>query len=89
MQVDTTTSLELEATELEEATLELEATELEDATLELEATELEDATLELDSTELEDTGASPQAVSTHHHLSEALLLIYCGTPSLTRAGFMV
>ncbi len=84
MQVDTTTSLELEATELEDATLELEATELEDFTLELEATELEDFTLEL-----EDAGASPQAVSTHHHLSEARLLIYCGTRSLTRAGFMV
>jgi hypothetical protein len=69
--------------------LELDSTELEDATLELDTTELEDATLELDSTELEDAGSEEQAVSTHHHLSEALLLIYCGTPSLTRAGFMV
>ena len=78
MQVDTTTSLELE-----DATLELEATELEEATLELEATELEDATLELEAI------TSPQDVSTHHHVWLASSLIHCGTPSLTRFGFMV
>jgi hypothetical protein len=90
MQVDTTISLELEdstleldTTELEDSTLELEATELEDATLELEATELEDCTLELETT------TSPQDVSTHHHVWEASSLIHCGTPSLTRFGFMV
>jgi hypothetical protein len=90
MQADTTISLELEdctleleATELEDATLELEATELEDATLELEATELEDATLELEAT------TSPQDVSTHHQVWLASSLIHCGTPSLTRFGFMV
>ena len=70
MQVDTTTSLELEATELEDATLELEATELEEATLELEATELEDATLELETT------TPPQDVSTHHQVWLASSLIH-------------
>ena len=78
MQVDTTTSLELE-----DATLELEATELEEATLELDLTELEDATLELETT------TPPQDVSTHHQVWLASSLIHCGTPSLTRAGFMV
>ena len=63
MHFETTTALELDATELEEATLELEATELEEATLELEATELEEATLELETT------TSPQDVSTHQDLS--------------------
>ena len=55
MQADTTTSLELDSTELEDSTLELDSTELEDSTLELDSTELEDSTLELDSTELEDS----------------------------------
>ena len=103
MHLETTTSLELDSTELEEATLELDSTELEDSTLELDSTELEEATLELDSTELEDssleldsgstleleTTTSPQDVSTHHQVWEASSLIHCGTPSLTRAGFMV
>ena len=95
MHFETTTALELDATELEEATLELEATELEEATLELEATELEEATLELEATELEDAtlelGAttSPQDVSTHHQVWLASSLIHCGTPSRTRFGFMV
>ena len=83
MHLETTTALELDATELEEATLELEATELEEATLELEATELEDATLELEAT------TSPQDVSTHHQVWLASSLIHCGTPSRTRFGFMV
>ena len=95
MHLETTTSLELDSTELEEATLELDSTELEEATLELDLTELEEATLELEATELEDftleleTTTSPQDVSTHHQVWEASSLIHCGTPSLTRAGFMV
>ena len=95
MQVDTTTSLELDSTELEDSTLELEATELEEATLELEATELEEATLELEATELEEATleleatTSPQDVSTHHQVWLASSLIHCGTPSRTRFGFMV
>ena len=82
MHLETTTALELEATELEEATLELDSTELEDSTLELDSTELEDSSLELDSTELEDSTleleatTSPQDVSTHHQVWLASSLIH-------------
>ena len=55
MHFETTISLELDSTELEDFALELDSTELEDFALELDSTELEDFTLELDSTELEDS----------------------------------
>ena len=55
MHLETTTSLELDSTELEDSSLELDSTELEDSSLELDSTELEDSSLELDSTELEDS----------------------------------
>jgi hypothetical protein len=79
MHLETTTALELEATELEDATLELEATELEDSTLELDSTE------ELDHTIVGQDVAFMQTLNrTYSWSSDSLMLeraIFASCPS--------
>ena len=89
MQAETTISLELDSTELEDSTLELDSAELEDSSLELDSTELEDSSLELETTSLElETTVPPHGVSTHHQVWVAISLIQSGF-SFLRSGFMV